>query len=140
MFDSSPTYAKDFGMKFLHLLALVTVSLILTPAMAEEKDDPLFRHAVYFRFQEDATEDQVQTIVDEFLLLEEKIDTIVDIEWGVSESVEGLNDGFTHCFLVSFEDKAGLEVYLPHPAHKAFVEKLKPILDEAFVFDYTQRE
>jgi hypothetical protein len=77
--------------------------------------------------------------VDEFLLLKEKIGTIVSIEWGTSESVEGLNDDFTHCFLVSFKNKAGLETYIPHPAHKAFVEILKPKLEKVFVFDYTQK-
>lgn len=130
-------------MKIPTLFALATIALALVSApagIAEEPSTPLFRHAVYFQFKADATEDQIQRIVDEFLLLEEKIDTIVDIEWGVSESVEGLNDDFTHCFLVSFEDKAGLETYIPHPDHEAFVKILKPSLEKVFVFDYTQRD
>ncbi|RYD64602.1 MAG: Dabb family protein, partial [Verrucomicrobiaceae bacterium] len=57
-----------------------------------------------------------------------------------SESVEKLNDGFTHCFLVTFKDKAGLEAYLPAEAHKEFGKKLKPLLEKAFVFDYTARD
>jgi hypothetical protein len=100
----------------------------------------LFRHAVYFQFKDSATDPEIERIVDEFLLLKEKIDTIISIEWGVSESVEGLNDDFTHCFLVSFKDKAGLETYIPHPEHKKFVEILKPSLEKVFVFDYTQRD
>ena len=69
--------------------------------------------------------------------LKSKIDGIkVDVEWGFSESVEGLNDEFSlTAFLLTFTDKAALEkLYVPHPAHKAFVEILKPHLDKVFVF------
>lgn len=127
-------------MKFLHSISLAFCFLLFSAALqADQKEAPLFRHAVYFQFKETATDNEIQRIVDEFLLLKGRIDTIVDIEWGVSESVEGLNDDFTHCFLVSFKHKAGLETYIPHPAHKAFVEILKPSLEKVFVFDYTQR-
>lgn len=137
MFDRTDLYAKGFEMKFLHLLAL-TFSFLFIAAPVSAEEAP-FRHAVFFKFNEDATDNDIQQIVDEFMMLKEKIDTIVDIEWGFSESVEGLNDEFTHAFFVTFKDKAGLEVYIPHPDHKAFVEILKPHLDKVFVFDYTAR-
>ncbi len=127
-------------MKFLHLLTLfLSFSLLSTVAMAEHHEEP-FRHAVFFQFKESATDNDIQQIVDEFMMLKEKIDTIVDIEWGFSESVEGLNDDFTHAFFVTFKDKAGLETYIPHPDHEAFVKILKPHLEKVFVFDYTARK
>lgn len=125
-------------MKTTHLAALFgafAFASLAIPAGAQEKE--LFRHVVCFQFKEDTTEQQHTELIGEFLELENKIDTIVDIEWGTSENVEPLNDGFTHCILVTFKNKAGLEVYLPHPAHKAFVEILKPHLEKVFVFDYT---
>lgn len=144
MIDRSERYAKGFPMKFLSTFALALSFAFLTNVASaddqENAEGPLFRHAVYFQFKNSATDNDIQRIVDEFLLLKEKIDTIVSIEWGVSESVEGLNDDFTHCFLVSFKDKAGLETYIPHPDHKKFVEILKPSLEKVFVFDYTQRD
>ena|SRR6056297_1080801 len=141
MFDRTDLYAKGFGMKFHHLLTLLfTLSLFVGTAAADENGGAPFRHAVFFQFKESATDSDIQRIVDEFMLLEEKIDTIVDIEWGFSESVEGLNDDFTHAFLVTFEDKAGLETYIPHPDHEAFVEILKPHLEKVFVFDYTAKD
>lgn len=142
MIDRSVARAKGFAMKNLHLaLQFFAFVFFASPLLhAQEPAGPLFRHAVYFQFKESATDNDIQRIVDEFLMLEGKIDTIVDIEWGISESVEGLNDDFTHCFLVSFADKSGLEAYVPHPAHKAFVEILKPSLEKVFVFDYTQRD
>lgn len=33
----------------------------------------------------------------------------------------------------------GLEVYLPHPDHQAFVSLLRPKLEKVFVLDYTAK-
>jgi len=127
-------------MKFLHTAALLALALGSLTVRADDHERPAnFRHVVCFQFKESTTEDDIQHIVDEFLLLEEKIDTIVDIEWGMTENIEPLNDDFTHCFLVSFENREGLEIYLPHPDHKAFVDIIKPHLEKVFVFDYTPK-
>ena len=75
-----------------------------------------------------------------FLKLKDQIDGIVDLEWGASENIEPLANGFTHSFLVTFKDKAGLAAYLPHPAHEAFVAILKPHLEKVYVFDYTAKK
>jgi len=123
----------------LALPALLFVAAGLSTAAAKDHEHPEigFRHIVCFEFKDSATPEDIQEIVEQFAALEEKIDAVVDIEWGPAENVEPLNGDFTHCFLVSFEDKAGLETYLPHPDHKAFVKLLKPHLAEVFVFDYT---
>ena len=71
-----------------------------------------------------------------FMALKGKISLIQEVEWGLNVSPEGLNDGYTHCFLVTFKQKADLERYLPHPAHRAFVDILKPQLDKVLVVDY----
>lgn len=111
-------------------------ALLATAAVAENE----FRHVVLFKFKPGATPEQVKEIEKEFAALPKKIDSIQGYEWGTSESVEGLNDGFTHCFFVTFKDKAALEAYLPHPAHKEFGTKLKPLLEKALVFDYTAKK
>ena len=140
MFDRSDRFAKSFPMKFLHFLALFLVfTLSASSAQADHHDESKFRHAVFFKFKDTATDNDIQGIIDEFLLLKNKIEGIKAIEWGFSESVEGLNDEFTHCFFLTFSDKAALEAYVPHPDHKAFVSILKPHLDKVFVFDYTPR-
>jgi hypothetical protein len=38
--------------------------------------------------------------------------------------------------VVTFEEKEGLEAYLPHPDHEAFVAMVKPHLEKVFVIDY----
>ena len=71
-----------------------------------------------------------------FRKLPSEIKEIKAFEWGTNNSPEKLNNGFTHCFFVSFRSEKDREVYLPHPAHKAFVEILKPVLDKVLVLDY----
>ena len=73
---------------------------------------------------------------DAFRGLAKKIKAIKDFEWGTNNSPENLNQGLTHCFLVSFASEKDREQYLPHPDHMAFVEILKPHLDKVMVIDY----
>lgn len=99
-----------------------------------------FRHAVFFAFKEGTPKDKVAEIEKAFGALKNEIPSIIDYEWGLSESVEKKNDGFTHCFLVTFKDKAGLEAYIPSAPHQAFVKILRPHLEKVLVFDYTAGE
>ena len=98
-----------------------------------------YRHVVLFKFKEDAPAEKITALEKAFAALPGKIDTITGFEWGTNVSPEGHDKGFTHCFLVTFKDKAGLEVYIPHPAHKAFVEQLKPLMDDVLVIDYVAK-
>ena len=116
----------------LTLIAIMSLSSIARAAGE-------YRHVVFFKFKEDASEEQIAAIEKAFAELPEKIDSIKAFEWGTNVSPEELDKGFTHCFLVTFADKAGLEVYLPHPDHKAFVAKLKPIMEDAVVLDYVAK-
>lgn len=122
-------------MKLLTLLSLSLTLLLLMSTSATAADAP-YRHVVLFKFKDSATADQVKAVEAAFKALPTKIDTIVDFEWGTNVSPEGKDDGYTHCFFLTFKDKAGLEVYLPHPAHKEFGAGLRPILDKVCVIDY----
>lgn len=107
-----------------------------SPTAAAEETDRVLRHVVLFKFKPDAAKDQIRAVERDFAKLPEQIDAIRGFEWGTDNSPEMLSQGFTHCFLVTFQDEAGRAEYLPHPAHQAFVAKLKPILEEALVVDY----
>ncbi len=119
------------------LKIIIPAIVMLTSAVSQAGGE--FRHVVMFKFKDTATPAQVEAVEKAFAELPSKIDTITAYEWGRSESVEHKNDGFTHCFFVTFKDKAGLEAYIPHPAHVAFKEILLPILDKALVYDYTAK-
>lgn len=108
-----------------------------TGAVAEEQASVgTLRHVVLFKFKPDATEEQIGEIVAGFQGLPKKIEGITSFEWGTNNSPEGLNEGFTHCFVVSFKDAKSRDAYLPHQAHKDFVAILLPRLEKVLVVDY----
>ena len=96
-----------------------------------------FRHVVLFKFKDDAPAADVKAIEDQIMAMKPQIPTIKTMEWGKDCSVENLQDGFTHAFLVTFENPDGLKVYSPHAAHQAVVKSLGPIKEKVLVFDYT---
>jgi len=94
------------------------------------------RHVVLFSFKNTATAEQVNAIVSGFSNLPGAIPGIVAYEWGTNVSPEGLNDGFTHCFTLTFAKAEDRDAYLVHPAHQAFVSTLGASLERSLVLDY----
>ena len=104
------------------------------------EDASVLRHVVLFSFKENTSDQDVDKIVEAFSALPDKISQIKDYEWGLNNSPEGLNDGLTHCFLVTFASEEDRAIYLPHPEHQAFVKILRPHLEKAVVVDYWANE
>jgi hypothetical protein len=98
------------------------------------------RHVVLFKFKDAATPEQIKSVEDAFRALPSKIPAILDYEWGTNMSPEKLDQGFTHCFFLTFKTAADRDAYLPHPDHKAFGKVLRPILDKVLVVDYVAKE
>ena len=105
-------------------------------AAGQQASATSLRHVVLFKFKDDATAEQIDQIVTAFKTLPSKIGGITAFEWGTNNSPEGLADGFTHCFVVTFKDTQSRDAYLPHQAHKDFVAILRPRLDKVLVVDY----
>ncbi len=105
---------------------------------AQNKSEPkkVLRHVVMFKFVDSAMPENVKKIESTFAALAGKIKLIKDFEWGKNSSPENLNQGLTHCFLVTFSSDNDRDQYLVHPDHKAFVDMLGPYLDKATVVDY----
>lgn len=125
---------------FTALLAFAIVSC--NPAATDTAettqitDNKMLRHVVLFKFKDTSSEADVNAIVEAFKNLPNEIPEIKDFEWGTNNSPEGLDDGFTHLFFVSFESEEDRAIYLPHPKHKEFVDLLSPHLEKALVVDY----
>lgn len=94
------------------------------------------RHVVLFKFKESATAEDIAKIEQAFAALPGKIPQIKSYEWGINNSPEGLDKGFTHCFFLTFDSEEDRAIYLPHPDHKAFGGVLGPHLDDVLVLDY----
>ncbi len=98
--------------------------------------DSVLRHVVLFGFKDTVSPEEVQKIIDAFKALPSQISEIKGFEWGTNNSPEGLNQGLTHAFTLTFHSDADRDAYLPHPAHKAFGDVLGSSLENVTVVDY----
>lgn len=120
------------------LLLFIIGVLINTNIQAQtnQQHHRQLRHVVLFSFKAGSSEADIKKVEDAFRALPSKIAEIKGFEWGTNNSPEGLSQGFTHCFFLTFDSEKDREIYLPHPAHKAFGAVLKPHLDKVLVLDY----
>ncbi len=118
------------------LLAIPLLAGASFSSTKEEVKEEVLKHVVLFKFKDSSTETDVDMICQAFANLPEEISEIKAFEWGENNSPEGLNQGLTHCFVMSFSSEADRDAYLIDPAHKAFGKKLGPHLDKVTVVDY----
>ncbi len=118
------------------IVIIATCLIAATIISGTNKKQQMLRHVVLFKFKDDANAGDIKKVEDAFRALPSKIKEVKALEWGTNNSPENLSQGFTHCFFVSFKNEADRAVYLPHPAHKAFVDILTPHLDKVLVLDY----
>ncbi len=124
---------------FTFLLLLSTMMLACQQPGANtntEGGQKQLRHVVMFKFKDSTSTADIQKVEAAFRALPSKIKEIKSFEWGMNNSPENLNNGFTHCFFLTFTSEADRAVYLPHPDHKAFGAVLIPYLDKVMVLDY----
>lgn len=119
------------------LLFVSVVGLIFMPLIAHAQKQQV-RHIVVFKYKPGATPEQIKQITDAFRDLGKTIPGIIGFETGVNNSPEKKNLGFTHVYMVTFEDAKARDAYLPHPEHKKFGQLLAKlgVLEDAFVVDY----
>lgn len=97
-------------------------------------------HVVMFKFKEGTSAAKIAEIEREFAALREKIPQIAQFEYGTNVSPEPHDQGYTHCFIVTFNTEADRDAYLPHPAHKAFVAIAGPHFDAVHVLDFIAKD
>ncbi len=119
--------------------AIAAICFLLVSAATVIAADAPYRHIVLFKFKSDAPAAEIEKVEKSFTALKASTGLIQEMEWGTNVSPEGLADGFTHCFFVTFKSKADLETYLPHPEHKKFGAGLKGLIDKVLVIDYVAK-
>jgi Stress responsive A/B Barrel Domain len=127
-----------FSMKniFFSLLAFLSLS-VATAQKPNKNSKKLLRHVVIFKYKESSSPEDIKKVTEAFVGLKKQISVVKDFEWGVNKSPEHFDQGFTHCYVLTFaNEKDRDEIYQKHPAHKAFQEVLKPHMDKVFVVDY----
>jgi Stress responsive A/B Barrel Domain len=94
-----------------------------------------FRHVVVFRWNEDATDERRQALVDRLTALPGAIPEIEAYHVGPDA---GLNDGnFDFAVVADFAHRDAYIVYRDHPVHRAVVDEfLTPIVAERAAVQY----
>jgi hypothetical protein len=121
------------------LLSLIAFFSLTVASAQKSSHSPkkLLRHVVIFKYKDSSSQADIDKVSEAFANLKKQISVVKDFEWGVNKSPEHFDQGFTHCYVVTFtSEKDRDEVYQNHPAHKAFQEVLKPHMDKVFVVDY----
>jgi len=78
----------------------------------------MIQHIMLWNYKDEVREDERAHIEGELVRLMGKVPGLRALEYG--PVVGGRNQNFEHCFVMKFDDMAGLAEYAEHPAHVAF--------------------
>ena len=96
----------------------------------------MLRHFGVFKFNEDVSEEQIAECFEVMQAMVGKIPGLLSMENGPYQSDEGLDQGYTHGFIMTFDSIASRDAYLPHPIHESVKEAVVPHLKDIIVFDF----
>jgi len=87
----------------------------------------MIRHAVTFRWTEDATEEQKKQVAAEVARLPSLVPSLRALRFGPDL---GINEGnFDFAVVADFDDVAGYVTYRDHPEHRAIIDRvIRPIV------------
>jgi hypothetical protein len=94
-------------------------------------------HTAVFIPKEGVTEEQIQAVLAEAVALVGKIPGLIQVIAG--RQVRQRSAEYPWGFTMLLENQAALEGYYPHPAHRAFAEKLKAIAEKVSDFDIVDK-
>ena len=98
-------------------------------------------HLVLLKPRADLTDAQRHALVDTFTDGVRRIPQVRDVKVGkrVTHGAgyeRGMPDAADYLLLLGFDDLAGLQAYLQHPAHAAIGARFADSLSAAFVYDF----
>jgi len=96
----------------------------------------MVRHYGVFKFKPEVSEAQITESFAVMKGMVGQIPGLLDMEHGSYLSDEGLNEGFTHGFIMTFDTVESRDAYLPHPIHESVKDVVVPRLDSVIVFDF----
>lgn len=96
----------------------------------------MVRHFGVFKFNPDVTDAQIDECFAAMKGMVGRIPGLQDMEHGPYQSDEGLNEDFTHGFIMTFDSPESRDAYLPHPIHESVKNLVVPRLEKVLVFDF----
>lgn len=94
------------------------------------------QHMVVVKFKPAATAAKIDELLASVSQLPARIEGIEYYAHGPYHSPEGLNQGFTHGFLIRFSSPQARDAYLVHPEHEAVKNAILPWVDAVIAFDF----
>src|SRR5688500_689224 len=98
--------------------------------------NPKVKHVALLKFKDGTTQEQIDDVFSQLLDVSENVPGIDDYVAGPNNSPEGLSDGFTHGFVMTFHDAAARDGYLTNADHERFKSAAMPVIDKVVVFDF----
>jgi hypothetical protein len=102
----------------------------------QEPSMPKVKHVALLKFKEGTSPEQIDEVFNQLLDVSENVPGIDDYVAGPNNSPEGLSEGFTHGFVMTFHDAAARDAYLTNPDHQRFTSAALPVIDKIVVFDF----
>ena len=100
----------------------------------------MVKHIVLLRLKPETSMETLDAIFRGLAGLIGKCPGLQDFTGGPYSSPEGLNKGYTHAFIMTFDTEANRDIYLPHPDHEVvkgmIVPHLEGGLDGVVAFDF----
>ena len=101
---------------------------------------PQVKHYGVFQFKDGVSDAQIDECFSSMRGMVGQIPGLLDFACGSYDSAEGLNDGFTHGFIMTFESPRARDDYLPHECHERVKKIVVPHLERFVVFDFNIEE
>ena len=89
-------------------------------------------HTVLIRFRPNVSAAERDAAMADLGGLKGRVPGLLSFSGGANMSTEGLNQGFTHGFVMTFADVAARDRYLTHPEHEAAKARVLPLVDGGF--------
>lgn len=101
----------------------------------------MIKHIVLFTFKSDITPNEINSVFNQLRHLTVVLPSLSNYSYGENCSPEHLNKGFTHAFIMDFDDAKARDAYLHHEEHQRIVrDVILPLLENgtesALVLDY----
>ena len=97
---------------------------------------PQVKHLGVFQFKSEVTPEEIDSCLSALRGMVGQIPGLEEVLCGPYSSPEGMNEGYTHGFVMTFESPETRDAYLPHPDHEVVKEQMLPRLERVVVFDF----
>lgn len=98
---------------------------------------PQIQHLVLFKIKPEVTSEKITSMLEPADAGSSIwLGALLTKAGGQYSSPEGLNQGYTHGFVMTFESVDARDAYLPHPEHSRVKAALLPCIDSVVAFDF----